>query len=208
MVFKIGDDPRAQTGGDNGRIEDGVYPARLVQLIDIGEQPQEDLKTGEVKGFARELWMTFEFPTERIEVDGEDRPRWQSRQVKLSFNKRSNLTKYLKALDPKGKSKTIEELLGATCQVEIGSTSTGKAKIVNVSSLMKGMQVGELENPTKSFDMDNPDMEVFEGLPDFLKEKMQNARNYPNSKLAEIQDNGDSNDKEEDFDDDLPFDDD
>lgn len=219
MAFKIGSDSRAATGGDRGRIEDGTYPTRFVQIIDMGVQNDEDYKTGEVKGTSRHLWITFEFPTERIELEKEgekvDLPRWQSKEVKLSFDDRANLTKFIKALDPKGTSKTLEGLLGKPCMVEVGSTSGNKAKLVHAFSLPKGMTVDELENDPQAFDMDSADLDVYDKLPDFLKEKIQEAHNFEGSDIQKkLLERGDEVKSDEpdvaaddiDFDDDLPFD--
>lgn len=217
MAFKVAGDKRAKAGGkDLGRIEDGTYVARFVQLIDLGDQEQIDFSTKESKGWARELWWTFEFPTERIEVNEEDRPRWLSKAVKFSTHEKSTMTAWLKALDPKGTAKTLDELIGRSVMVEVGSTSGDKAKITNVMKVMKGVKVGELENEPDTFDMDEPDMAVFDKLPDFLKERIKEAQNFPNSALAiELnkrgEDTGASEDNAEeadepDFDDDIPFD--
>ena len=219
MAFKIDGDKRAGgEGNDFGRIEDGTYPARFVQLIDVGEQENTDYKTGEALGtYSRKLFLTYEFPTERIEVKGEDKPRWLSENQKFSMSEKANLPKRLKALGT-GKEKTIEDMLGNPCMVEVSSTSGGKAKVANVSKPMKGMQVGALENTARAFDMDDANMEVWDELPNFMKEMIQNARNFRGSdieqKLIERGDDVESDDGpgndaagEPDFDDDVPFDD-
>lgn len=219
MVFKVDGDKRAGgSGGDFGRIEEGTYPARFVQLVDVGEQEQTDFQTGKPTGkYNRELFLTYEFPTERIEVNGEDKPRWLGERVKFSLHEKAKLPKRLEAFGT-GKEKTIEAMLGNSCMVEVGSTSGGNPKIMNVSKPMKGMQVGELENDARAFDMDDANLEAFDQLPEFMQEMVKNARNFKGSdieqKLVERGDNVESDDDEgvdesddqPDFDDELPFD--
>ena len=40
-----------------------------------------------------------------------------------------------------------------------------------------------LVNPTKVFDIDEPDMEVFNSLPEWIQEKMKNNLNFSGSPL-------------------------
>jgi hypothetical protein len=51
---------------------------------------------------------------------------------------------------------------------------------------MKGMEVGALVNPTVVFDSSNPNVEVFQRLPDFLKEKIKANLEFQNSKLDRL----------------------
>ena len=169
-----------------GRVEDGTYPARIVQLIMLGSQVQTDWQTGEAKEdkegnviYKEEVWVTFEFPTERVQYtndEGEevDRPRWQSKNYVLSMNEKANFFKMLNAVNPE--AETLHDLLGKAGTVTVGSTSSGKAKITGVNSPMKGMPVPELENDAVVYDLDEPDQEVFDSLPDFLQEKIKNRK--------------------------------
>lgn len=158
-----------------GRIEDGTYPARIVQIIDLGLQENE--WQGETKQQPK-VFINFEFPTERITVDGEDRPRWLGKEYTMSSHEKSQLYQVLMAADPGGKltanGKKIKPLLGQPLMVTVGSTASGNAKIVSVARLMKGLTVGELENPAILFDLDNPDEEVYNKLPKWVQEKIDN----------------------------------
>lgn len=187
---------KAKSGGTFTRAEDGSYPARFVQVIDLGVQPQEDYQTGEAKEPKPRVLLTFEFPTERIEVNGEDRPRWYSKEYTISNHEKAGILKVVKSLDPSGKEMQLSKLLGKPCLITIGSTSTGKPKIVSIAPPMKGMEVGELENPPVAFDFDNPDVGLFNSLPDWLKEKIRGALNFEGSPLKDMLEN---------FNDDIPF---
>ena len=165
-------------GSSIERIGDGTYPARIAQVIDLGLQKNEF--EGQTK-IQPKLWITFELPTETIEVDGEEKPRWLSKEFTKSTNDKSLLMKVLNSVyTPKELEdvESFEDLLGKALLVEIGETSGGKDKWINSSKLMKGMKVDELVNPTKYFSLDNPDQEVFNSLPDFLQEKITSGEDY------------------------------
>jgi hypothetical protein len=159
------------------RVPEGTYPARLVQLVSVGVQETE--WKGVVKQLPK-IILTFELPTETITINGEEQPRWLSIEFTLLLADKSNLTPVVKALDPKGECKDLSDLLGKPCMVQVGSTSTGKAKITSIVAPMKGMPVAEIYNPAKmlAFDFDNPDLEMFATFPQFMQEKIKSAINY------------------------------
>jgi ribosomal protein S11 len=201
--------PKSAPKKINGRVEDGVYPARIVQIIDLGTQVQTDWQSGEPKVDKHgnviekpEVWINYEFPTERISITDEegnetDRPRWQGARYVVSSHEKSKMFALMNAcgLNPKG---NVAELLGKAVSVQVASTSNGNAKIKGVTAMMKGMQVPELENEAKLFDLDSPDEGIFDSLPNFLQEAIQGAPEY---KLASQP----AQDEPELDDDDIPF---
>jgi hypothetical protein len=174
---------------DFGRVEDGTYPARIVQLIMLGSQLQTDWQTGEAKEdkdgnlvYKDEIWITYEFPTERVKYtndEGEevDRPRWQSKTYTLSMHEKAAFRHLMDALAPTGES--LDDLIGQGGIVTIGSTSGGKAKVTAVAAPMKGMDIPALENEAVIYDLEDPDLDVFDSLPEFLKEKIRNRHDKP-----------------------------
>jgi len=159
------------------RIPVGSYPARLVQIITLGVQNDE--WQGETKQ-ASKVTLTFELPTETININGEEQPRWISKEYSLSLHEKSGLTQIVKVLDPSNSWKDLADLLGKPCAIQVGSTMTGNAKIESVVHLMKGMQVAEIYNPAKmlAFDFDAPDLEMFATFPQFMQDKIKSAINY------------------------------
>lgn len=120
---------KTSTKKDFGRLDDGAYPARIVQIIDFGDQHMTNYLTGnpqyhvvddkgqwvkdgsnfkmtdtptEAPDIKHMIWINFEFPDETIEIDGNDRPRWYGKEYLFSNNEKSALFKLLKAVDPKG----------------------------------------------------------------------------------------------------------
>jgi hypothetical protein len=159
------------------RVAEGTYPARLVQIVSLGVQE------GEWKGERKvtpKVTLTFELPTETITINGEEQPRWISKEFNLSLHEKSSLTPIVKALDPARQCKDLSELLGKPCMVQVGSTETGNAKITSIVAPMKGMPVAEIYNQAKmlAFDFDAPDLEMFATFPQFMQEKIKSAINY------------------------------
>jgi hypothetical protein len=197
---------KVKKSGNNkfGRVEDGTYAARIVQVIDLGIQKNEF--QGEEK-IEPQVMITFEFPTETVEIEGKQRPRWLSKQYKVSNHEKAALTQVILSVDPDGKTtgkgKYPEKLLGLPCMVTVGTTASGNAKVVGVSRLMKGLKVDELANPGVYFDLDSSgdqSHETFDSFPDWLKTKITEALNFHNTKFGK----GSSTTDEEEFNDD-PF---
>jgi len=184
-------------------LEPATYPARIVQVIDMGKQYKTNYKNGnqlyrDSDGNETEedtgnpivqpkAWITFELPTETIEIEGEDRPRWASKEFVISTHEKSALTKVIKAC---GNVKALRELLGKPCMISTDMTSGGKSKIKDVTSLMKGLSVPELSKEPVLFDLDNPDVDVFNSLPQFLKTKITESVDFGKSKLKKLLDSG------------------
>ena len=151
-------------------LEPENYMARLVQVIDLGVQPQRPWK-GEEKPPAREIMLTYELGTEFMKNDdGEDdpnKPRWLSERMPLHNlrSERARSTKRYYALDPKGTHKgDFTKLLGTPCLVAVvNNEKDGRVynNIGGVTQPLKGVPVPELGNPTKAFDTDEPDLDTF-----------------------------------------------
>ena len=161
---------------DFGRVGEGSYPARVVQIIDLGMQQQTDWQTGENKTWDNgdimlkpEVYITYELPTETITINDEEKPRWLAKTYILSNHEKAALTGAMAACGVTGTN--VADMLDKPVLLTVGTTSGGKDKITGVAPMMKGMDVPPLSNPATVFDLDNPDMEVFEKLPNFIKER-------------------------------------
>ena len=202
MSLDLNSIPSTSTKKDFGRMEDGTYGARIVSVIDLGIQHAKDWKTQkhqyhvldedgkwakngndflftteptEAPDLKPQVMITFEFPTERIEINDETKPRWMGKEYTLSANEKAGLVKLIAAVKP-GTTK-LGELINAPCFVSIGSTDKGKAKITGVSAPMKGVVVDDLENPTTVFSLSDPKVEEWDKIPEFLKKKIKEAVN-------------------------------
>jgi len=163
----------AGTSGDRVRVSDGTYPARVIEIFDIGRQK------GEYEGEPYNkptLWLSFEFPTVTKEFNGELKPLRLSGEFTRSTNEKSKLFKVINACDKD--VATFQELLGKACLVEVGSTKGGNAKFVAAMGLPDGMTVAPLFGNPLYYDIAHPNTEVFNTFPTFLKEKIMGSDDY------------------------------
>ena len=181
-------------------LEAGTYPGRLVQVIDLGLQPQQYL--GEDKAPAYSIFTTYELVDEFLkDKDGndiEDKPRGVSENFALHNIKseKATSTKRYNALDPNNiYTGDWVGVLGAPVMVTLVQNpgkgkNTGKIynKIVSTSAMRAkdAAKVAPLVNPTKVFDLDAPDVEVFNALPDWLKERITSNLEFKGSKLEKL----------------------
>ncbi len=182
----------------------GNYMCRVAQVIDLGVRPREKWDTvsnsyviDNEKAPAQNMMVTYEFCTEFVKdaegVDDETKPRWLSESMFL-FSLDVDLatsTKRYKAIDP---TLTFDgdwtKLVGEPCMVTIVHKKSGKAKIGSVAPAPKGMPFPELKNEPKVFLMDEPDMEVFGSLPEWLQEKAKEALSFKGSPLEAVLNGG------------------
>lgn len=175
----------------------GTYPARLVQIIDMGLQPQRPYQ-GTEKPPAHEVMLTYEFVDEfMVDENGDDieeKPRWQSETIPFYSLKteRAKSTLRYKAFDPEGKyDGDFSQTIG--CPVNVTITHGPNAKdpespyinIGGVTAMRKrdADKCPELVNPSKVFDLDDPDMEVFNSLPEWVRDKIKGNLNFLGSPL-------------------------
>lgn len=179
-------------------LEPGVYPARVVQIISTGLQPQPAYKGAE-KPPAYELWVTYELADEFM-VDKEtgeeltDKPRWLAENFPL-HSLDSDLAKSTKrylALDPEQEhGGDWAKLANTPCMVTVVNNKSKKDPSIiydNVASIStmrakEASRAPELVNPAKVFDVDDPDMEIFGSLPQWLQDRIKDNLEYEGSTL-------------------------
>lgn len=178
-------------------IEAGTYPARLVQIISLGLQPQRPYK-GEPKPPAHELMFTYElvdtFMKDEDGNDIEDKPRWISETFplrSLAAENAKSTERYL-AFDPdKNFDGDFAQLITMPINVTIVNNASGDKIYDNVAtvSTMRARDAAkcpELVNPPKVFDLDDPDMEVFNALPQWIRDKIKGNLQFKGSALEKL----------------------
>lgn len=167
----------------------GSHMARLVGLVDLGLQPQRPYE-GKAKPPAYRIRLTFELPKQRIEINGESRPRWIDKEITFSTFENSNMVKFYNVLDPDGTHKgDWRKLIGAECAVVVVHNEyQGKIydNIQDITPIMEGIEVPPLENEPRIFDLSSPDMEQWERLPKFLQDKIKANLEFKGSKLERL----------------------
>lgn len=179
-------------------IEPGVYPARLVQIIDLGLQAQRPFQ-GKDKPPAQEIMLTYELVDEFMKGENgeplENKPRWVSETLPfygLHADKAKSTQRYL-ALDPKGDYEgDFTKAIGSPCNVTIVNNAGKDGKVYDNVAHIAAMRpkdavaCPELVNPSKVFDCDNPDMDVFNKLPEWIQKKIKENLNYEGSTLQKL----------------------
>lgn len=194
-------------GGNSGPkqepIEAGSYPARVVQVIDLGLQAQQPWQ-GQEKPPAHMIRLTYELVDEFcLDEEGnelEDKPRWISEDFalySLQADKAKSTKRYF-AIDPDDVNDgDFTGLIGFPCNVTVvqkKSKSNGNVynNVGGVTSVRPkdAARMPELVNPPKVFVLDEPDMEIFQSLPSWLQEKVQANLNYQGSVLQKALEGG------------------
>jgi len=192
MPLNMNEIPKA-AGTQRALIPVGQNMARFVQVIDLGLQEQRAY-LGKEKKPKYEVYVTLEFPDERIELDGVSRPMWKSQRIGMSTDDRSTCYKWYSKLDPEGKFRgDWSQFIDQPCAALI-THDKGKGKnegrvfdnISDVMPLMKGVVVPPLENDPVVFDLGSPDREVFEAFPEWLQNVIKQNLEYDNSKLQRM----------------------
>lgn len=170
-------------------IPAGNYIARCYQMIQIGHVKEVIL--GEVKTLNK-VRIGWELPTETKVFNQEkgEQPFVISEEYTLSMHEKSNLRKMLASW--RGKDFTQDEagsfditkLLGVPCMVNIihrpskTDPSRSYQKIGSVSPLAKGVSCPQQYNETSVLQYDNFDYNLFNSLPDFIKDKIRNSEEF------------------------------
>lgn len=163
-------------GGNYEQLESGTYVARLISAIYLGTQFGE-WQGQETK--AQKVWLTWEIPAERIN----DTARQQSAEFTYSFNAKSKFLPVAQTLLGRnindGEEIDMKDLIGKECLLSIGETKTGKAKVTGVARMMSGVTCPEQEHPSVIFNnKENFSAEVFSKLPNFLRIKIESAKEF------------------------------
>jgi hypothetical protein len=194
-------------------IPAGTYAARCYQMIEIGTVKETILGTEKTLTKVRVGW---ELPTETrvFKEENGEQPFVISKEFTLSMNEKANLRKSLESWRGKGftedeaKGFDITKLLGQPCMLNIihkpsKDGSRHYEEIAGIMPMPKGMQCPPQVNKSFVLSYDSFDLNLFESLPDFIKDKMKLSAEY----VAMQSPNAIHADKEpvSDIADDLPF---
>lgn len=196
-------------GGDFERPENGTYPARCIQVVELGTHNKE--WKGESKK-VEELMITWEIS----ELMQDGKPFVVNWRGTNSLSEKANLYKMLNAW--RGKSFTEAELnefhlgklLDACCLISV-VTETGKngKEYTNVSSIMplpKGMKAIDRVNPLVDFGICDLGTEEYDKLWPWVQKIVDSSDEGKEFHgQAPPKGNSGSNEPPTDPDDDIPF---
>lgn len=169
-------------------IATGNYPARCYSMVHLGTIEENILGTIKKLNKAR---VTWELPTELkvFKEENGEQPHVISKEFTLSMHEKATLRAFLKNwrgkdfTDEEAKSFDIEKLIGAPCMLNI-THKTKKdgsgvyAEIGSISTMPKGYACPDAINTPFVFTYEVFDQEKFNGLPEFMRNKMVNSDEY------------------------------
>lgn len=164
---------------------EGVHAARCVRIIDLGTQ--ENKKYGNK---ARKVQLSFELVDE-THIWDEDRgeePFVLHRKYTASLGKKASLARDIQAWLGTKLEKNAEfdiaDLLDKPCQVQVlHNESEEGEKYANIQSIMappKNVKVKKAATELQllSLEADEFDQDIFDSLPEFLQEQIEESPEY------------------------------
>jgi len=151
----------------------GTHVARCYSVVDMGNQQTNF-------GIKHKIRLMWELPNELM-ADG--RPFVVGKEYTASLHPDANLTRDL--VSWRGRAFTDEELAGfdvfkvagAPCMVTVTHNKSNDgtktyANVNTVTAIPKGMVCPDQVNPTAMFSLEEPDMEVYNALPQWLRDRI------------------------------------
>lgn len=180
------------TGGDSNfkRVPAGAYIGRCYSLIDLGTQKTDGQFGVKMNHKIKISWELFGDDDQgnplTIDIDGVQMPMTISKNYTVSLHEKANLRKELAAwrgrdfTEEEAKAFDVSKLIGAYCMVNVTTSETNGKTYSNVAGLTPIPSALKNSKPTPVhknviFDLDNPDMEIFAGFYDKLKEQIQQS---------------------------------
>jgi hypothetical protein len=166
----------------------GNYPARCYSMIHIGTIDEVILGTQKTLNKVR---ITWELPTELkvFKEENGEQPQVISKEFTLSMHEKSTLRSFLKNwrgkdfTEEEAKAFDIEKLIAAPCMLNITHKKSKDgtktyAEIGSISTMPKGFPCPEQINPSFVWTYEDFNIEKFNSLPEFIKNKMVNSVEY------------------------------
>lgn len=175
------------TGSSRELVQAGNYVARCYKMIEIGTVTENVMGTNKTLHKVRIGW---ELPTELKTFDTAkgEQPLVIDQEYTLSMNEKSNLRKMLESWrgqafnEKEAECFDITKLLGKPCMLNVihrvSKTNSVYEQIAGVTPVPKGFNVPPQISKTFVLSYDNFDEDLFNSLPDFIKQKMQTSSEY------------------------------
>lgn len=206
----------APSGGSYTPPPAGNHLARCYRIIDLGTQISE--WKGQKKSL-RQVMLVWELHGDdeggRPMIMDDGRPLVASRKFTASLGEKAKLREFL--VSWRGKAFTDDELMGFSlknildkwCMINIththkdGKTYSNVTGVSAVPSAIRKAGLPEGINTSIMFDVDDPDMEIFDTFSDYLKQQIMGSPEWQmkhgESSYSEPQSKSDEED------DDIPF---
>jgi len=197
------------SGGDFKKVPVGVWVARCFRMIDLGTQTSKGMFAGQAAHKIHVEWEVF--CDETVKIEGKEMPLTISKEYTASMNEKANLRKDLQAwrgkafADEEASQFDVSKLVGAYCMLNVIHKESGNGKtyanITGITPLPAALknQKPDAAHKNQIFDINNPDMDLFESFPEWLQNKIREAPEFVTERQVETVG------AEEDEDGDIPF---
>lgn len=183
-------------GGNFKRVPQGVFIGRCYSLVDLGTQftdGQYGPKSQHKMKIGWELFGEDEHGAElTVDVDGKTMPMTISKTYTVSLHEKAGLRRDLSAwrgkdfTEEEAKSFDVEKLVGAYCMLNVTTSETNGKTYSNVAGLtplpgaLKNAKPAAVHTPVL-FDLDKPDMRVFDTFHEKLQEAIKRSPEWAKS---------------------------
>ena len=191
-----------ESGGDFKKVPPGAYIGRCYSLIDLGTQITNGQFGEKAAHKIRIGWELFGEDEDgqplTVTIDGKDMPMTIHKSYTMSLHEKASLRKDLAAwrgkdfTDEEARGFDVSKLLGAYCMVNATTSETNGKTYTNVANLTP--LPGALRNAKPAavhehvvFDLDAPDMKVFNGFHEKLQEAIKRSPEWQKTQRHELQ---------------------
>lgn len=156
-----------------------TYTGRCIGVVDCGEQHSETFNN-----YAHKVLLIFEVCGETVDVDGEAKPRWLSKDFTLSLNEKSSLYKTVTTwfnAPPAEDEFDLALMLNRPAMLSVAVTEKGDAQynaITAITAVPKSMKVAEAISEQLWFDISEWDQDTFDKLPVWMQERIKSSTEY------------------------------
>ena len=165
-------------------MEAGTYPCVCIGIVDLGEQHNTMWNKYEDR-----VLLLMEFPDETVDVDGEQKPRWLSREFSASMHDKANLAQFIAqwrgvALTEEEKKEgfDLRKMLGepglASVSLEDGKDGKQYNRLNGMMGIPKRMLPPVAVSELLWFDMDQWDDEMLRKLPGWVQDRVKKSTQY------------------------------
>jgi len=203
-------------GGDFKKVPPGAYIGRCYSLVDLGTQLTTGQYGEKLQHKIRIGWELFGEDEQgnplTVLVDGKEMPMTITKSYTVSLHEKAGLRKDLAAwrgkdfTDEEAKAFDVSKLVGAYCMVNATTSETNGKTYTNVAGLTP--LPGALKNAKPApvhenivFDLDNPDMKVFNAFHEKLQEAIKKS---PEWQISQRKSGSGFDDMPNDMEDDSP----
>lgn len=169
--------PPKTTNTERIIVPEWLHKAVCISLVDLGTQKVE--YKGEEKE-QRKVRITRELPGVRKEFDWEEKPMVIGKKYTFSMYENATLAKNIKSWFGKAQPEDFDfnKCLSRPAQIQVMHNEYNGNTYAYVENVLPLHEEITPENETYLFSLDDYKQDVFDKLPDFMKEDIQKSPEY------------------------------